>query len=213
LYVLVSPISHHRHLGTLTSNASTRQIVVTGAATGIGRGTAQVLASRGAILSIADLNKENLDETLASLHPSSDPKRPHFATHLDVSSSSAVNQWIEDTVRKLGPLSGAANLAGVSLGLNSRPIRGSSDQDWDFVMNVNARGVFYCIRAQLALGGLVDGGSIVNVASVSGLRGLANTGSYGASKHAVVGLTRTAAREEGPNGIRVNCVAPGKSSQ
>ncbi|XP_014550561.1 hypothetical protein COCVIDRAFT_115153 [Bipolaris victoriae FI3] len=160
-------------------------IAITGAGTGIGRATAQVLASRGAIVSIADLNKEALDETLASLQPSKDSTRSHFATYLNVTSSPAVNEWIKDTVQKLGPLSGAADVAGVSKGL--KPLRDSFDGDWDFTIDVNGKGVFYSLRAQLAFSGLVDSGSIVNVASVVGLRSLLNTACYIASKYVVVG--------------------------
>lgn len=82
-----------------------------------------------------------------------------------------------------------------------------TDEDWDRTMNINARGVFNCLRAQLKV--MTSGGSIVNVASVAGISGAPQIGIYSASKHAVVGLTRTAAKEAGASGIRVNAVAPG----
>lgn len=170
-----------------------------------------MLASRGAILSLSDINTDGLASTMALLDPSPDSARPHISAQVDISDSSAVDAWIKDTVARLGPLAGAANVAGLNLGLSSKPLRYSSDEDWNLIMDVNGKGTFNLMRAQLSLGGLSDGGSIVNVTSGAGLRGLRHSGTYSASKHAIVGLTKTAAIEEGPNGIRINCVAPGKS--
>lgn len=171
----------------------------------MGLATAQILASRGAILSIADNNATALESALASLLPPSDSQKKHISTVLDVRSSSEVNSWIATTVETLGLLDGAANIAGVLGG--SGLIRESTDDDWDFCMNVNAKGVFHCLRAQL--NSIKEGGSIVNFASIASLVTLHSQGAYVASKHAVLGLTKTAAREEGPRHIRVNCVAPG----
>lgn len=89
-------------------------------------------------------------------------------------------------------------------------LRESTEDEWDFVMGVNAKGVYNCLRAQL--NNIKEGGSIVNFASIASLVALQSQGPYAASKHAVLGLTKTAAREEWSRGIRVNCVAPGKST-
>lgn len=124
---------------------------------------------------------------------------------VDVRSPSEVNSWTATTVEKLGPLDGAANIAGM-LG-EQAPIRDATDQDWESVMGVNAKGVFNCLRAQF--NNIKEGGSIVNVGSIASLVARPAQGTYVASKHAVLGLTRTAAREEGARGVRVNCVAPG----
>lgn len=171
----------------------------------MGLATAQLLASRGAILSIADVNASALDAALKSLAPPSNGQKQHLSFVVDVSSSAQVNSWIEDTVAVLGPLDGAANIAGV-LGREAR-IRDTTDQEWAFVEGVNAKGVFHCLRAQL--NHIKEGGSIVNFASIASLVALPWVGPYTASKHAVLGLTKCAAREEGPRGIRVNAVAPG----
>ncbi|RDW64136.1 hypothetical protein BP5796_10638 [Coleophoma crateriformis] len=85
-------------------------------------------------------------------------------------------------------------------------IQNTEDDEWDFVMDVNLKGVMNCMRAELAV--MAENGSIVNAASICGLQGLKNAGAYCASKHGVIGLSRAAAKETGEEGIRVNCVAP-----
>lgn len=182
------------------------QIALTGAGSGIGLATAQLLASGGAILSLCDNNASALEEAIKSLAPPlASIQKAHMSTVVDVRSPSDVNSWIATTVEKLGPLDGAANIAGVRG--EQALIRDATDQDWEFVMGVNAKGMFNCLRAQL--NNIKEGGSIVNVASIASLVSLPKQGTYVASKHAVLGLTRTATREEGLRGVRVNCVAPG----
>lgn len=83
-----------------------------------------------------------------------------------------------------------------------------SEEDWEFVLGINLTGVMHCMRAQIKLGGMGKGGAIVNASSVAGLQGRVTAGSYVASKHGVIGLTKTMAKEVGPKGVRVNCIAP-----
>ncbi|KAL6247055.1 hypothetical protein RBB50_006363 [Rhinocladiella similis] len=188
------------------SSLNGKVIAITGAASGLGLETARLLASRGAVLSIADINASALKAVFHSLPPPpSDSQKSHLSTVVDVRSSSQVNSWITATVAALGTLDCAVNVAGV-LG-DTRLLRETSDADWDFVMGVNATGVFNCLRAEL--NNIKDGGSIVNFASIASVAVLESQSAYGASKHAVLGLTKCAAREEGPRHIRVNCVAPG----
>ncbi|KAF2436843.1 oxidoreductase [Tothia fuscella] len=175
-------------------------IAITGAATGIGRATARILASRGATLSLCDINADQLQRTAESFQESS---KNHLTTRVDVSKSDQVNSWIAATVDKFGKLDGAANIAGI--GPRIKRLRELTDADYSLVNGVNATGVFYCLRAQLPR--MNAGGSIVNCASVAGLGGSAGSAEYTASKHAVVGLTKVAAWEE--KDIRVNAVAPG----
>ncbi|KAK7894309.1 hypothetical protein LTR67_006070 [Exophiala xenobiotica] len=184
------------------SSLAGKRIALTGAASGIGLATAQVLASRGAVLSLSDINGEGLDAAIKTLDGEG-----HFATVLDVRKASKVNEWMDETVRRLGGIDGAANIAGVERE-GGRHLADSRDEDWDFVMGINCTGVFHCLRAELNKM-LDNGGSIVNISSVAGFIGVADTGIYNASKHAVRGLTRTAAREYGSHNIRVNAVAPG----
>jgi len=190
----------------MTSSPSSLQgkrIALTGAASGIGRAVSLLLATRGAVLSLADLNTSGLAETLSLLpKPASGT---HLTTTLDVRSSSDVNAWLSATVAHLGGLDALANIAGVCA--HSTPLADETDETWDLVMNVNARGTFNCMRA--ALRHLTSGGCIVNTASIAGLRGLQGMSIYTASKHAVVGMTKAVAKEVGERGIRVNAVAPG----
>ncbi|KAJ9654564.1 hypothetical protein H2201_008975 [Coniosporium apollinis] len=174
-------------------------IAITGAASGMGLATAKLLASRGAIISLADINQEAVKAAANSLVGS----EKHIAAVVDVRSSQSVNAWIESTVQKLGKLDGAVNMAGVIT--PATPLTQETDEHWEFAFSVNTQGVFYCLRAQLKA--MAAGGSIVSAASVFGQFGAPGNSAYCASKAAVIGLARTAAKEN--QHIRVNCVAPG----
>lgn len=196
----------------------------------MGLATAQLLSSRGAIISLADINQEGLQAAVQSLKSSD----RHMFTVVDVRSSQSVDAWITSTVQKFGRLDGAVNMAGVIT--PATPITEVTDDNWNFSFDVNARGVFYCVRAQLRAMG--DGASIVSwllsqngslchddvypgprnntsshicqvsAASTFGQFGAVGNVAYCASKAAVIGLTRTAAKEN--QKIRVNCVSPGE---
>jgi NAD(P)-dependent dehydrogenase (short-subunit alcohol dehydrogenase family) len=123
----------------------------------MGLATAKLLASRGAIISLADLNKEALETATESL-PGSDK---HICNTVDVRDSQSVDAWIEWTVEKLGKLDGAVNMAGVIT--PATKVTEMTDSDWDFTFAVNARGVFCCIRSQLKA--MTAGGCIVSYPS------------------------------------------------
>lgn len=186
-------------------------ISVTGSASGIGLATAKALFARGACLSLADRREDALNETRkeieSSCTPSSSEKPTIIATVVDVRESSQVDSWIEKTASYFGRLDGAANIAGV-LGKSYGQYNLSrlSNEEWDSITRTNLTGLFYCMRAQLRV--LSDGGAVVNAASVAGLVGSPTDSAYCATKHAVIGLSKSAAQEFGGRGIRVNCVAP-----
>lgn len=120
----------------------------------MGLATARLLASRGAVISLADLNEEGLKTAISSLPRSEE----HMYTAIDVRKSESVNSWIESTVQKLGKLDGAVNMAGIITA--GCPITEMTDESWNFNFDVNARGVFFCLRAQLKA--MKSGGSIVS---------------------------------------------------
>lgn len=179
-------------------------IAITGAASGIGHAVAVYLANRGASLAISDVQKDALTKLSDEL--SAGGARVE-ATMVDVSNAEQVKEWIEKTVKTFGKLDGAANIAGIS-GSTVDRLEAQTDEDWKQVIDINLSGTMYSMREEL--GHLKDGGSIVNASSVLGLRSAPDAGgaSYVASKHAVLGITRQAAREYGHRNIRVNCVNP-----
>jgi NAD(P)-dependent dehydrogenase (short-subunit alcohol dehydrogenase family) len=180
-------------------------IAVTGAAGGIGSATAAVLASRGANLSLADMDVKALNHLADELRHRY--KTNVLTTELDVANSEKVDKWIESTVKHFSKLTGGVNLAGiVGKEFGSKAAHEVTDTDFDLVMAINAKGIMACQRPQLRY--IEDGGSIVNAASVAGKMGMPNMLAYSASKHAVIGLTRVAAVENGHRNVRVNAIAP-----
>ena len=177
-----------------------RVIVITGPASGMGLATARLLASRGAILSLADLNRSGLDAALFTVEGSK-----HITIVVDVRNSSEVEACISKTVRERGKLDGACNMAGVHVG-KDLPLAEESDEHWKSIMEINGKGVFCCMGAELK--NMSEGGVIVNAASVAGIRGIPNSSIYVASKHAVIGLTRSAARENRARNTSINAIAP-----
>lgn len=176
-------------------------VAITGAASGIALALARFLATQGARLSLADVQKENLDKVVNEIKAQGVEV---IGTVVDVSSSAAVDSWIAATVKEFGSLDCAANIAGIELGFTD--IIDLKDETWDKMIAVNLTGVMYCVRAQIRV--MQSGGSIVNAASLAGIMGRPGIGAYACSKHGVVGLTKTVAKEVGERGIRVNAVAP-----
>ena len=176
-------------------------IAVTGAASGIGLSTARILARRGATLSLADRDPAGLEAARTSLDG-----KGHISTVVDVTSAQDVKTWIDNTVEKLDRIDGACNVAGYNP-TELKPLVDESEDRWQLMMDVNGRGTFLCMREQLRI--MKSGAAIVNVASGAGLKGVPNAAIYSASKHAIVGLTRSAAIEYGPLNIRINAMAPG----
>ena len=185
-----------------------RSFLITGAGSGFGRATALKLAAEGARLALGDLDLGSATET-AELARKAGAQA--IAIALDVTQEASVTAFTEQALSVHGRIDGAFNSAGVLGPLG--PMVDVSAADFDRVMAVNARGVWLCMQAQLRAmlkAPAPEGGySIVNAASIAGLVGSPMLAAYTASKHAVVGMTRAAARFYGKNHIRVNCVCPG----
>jgi NAD(P)-dependent dehydrogenase (short-subunit alcohol dehydrogenase family) len=174
--------------------------VVTGAAAGFGLAVATRLAAEGARLVLVDWAKDPLHEAEAAIPGST-------AVEADVSKEADVDTYVGQAVEQHGRIDLFFNNAGIEGRM--APMTELSVDDFDRVMAVNARGVFLGLRAVLRVMKAQSSGSIVNTASMAGIRGAATFAPYVAAKHAVVGLTRCAALEGAPFGVRVNGIAPG----
>ncbi|MFK7918605.1 MAG: SDR family NAD(P)-dependent oxidoreductase [Ilumatobacter sp.] len=176
--------------------------LVTGATGGMGRAITAALAAAGANVMATDLSAEAGQELVAAISGTVE-----FAA-ADVSAGAQVTQVVANTVERFGALDMAVNAAAIEF--ETVPIADCDDDDFDRMIAVNTRGLFSCmkheIRAMLANG---SGGSVVNIASTNSFRPQHDQPAYTASKHAVLGLTRSAAYDYASHGIRVNAICPG----
>jgi len=182
-------------------------VVVTGGSGGIGFALVELLVSEGAKVSFADVSERALQEATEKLKAMNHPGE-FISQVVDVRKPDQVNAWIAKTVENFGKLDGAANLAGViPESINVNRVEDQKDEEWQFVLDVNLNGVMYCMRAQLQ--NMKNKGSVVNASSIAGIAGFPRNSAYTASKHAVIGLSRSAAKEVGDREIRVNAISPG----
>ncbi len=184
--------------GTLNNQAA----FVTGASRGIGRAIALSLARAGADVAVVSRNPEACESVCAEIRALG---RKAAACPADVSDAGAVKSAVNKAIDEFGRLDIAVNNAGVAR--DGLIIRMSDDQ-WSEVLRINLLGTIYVTEAVMPHL-LERGGSIVNIASVAGLRGNAGQVNYSAAKAGVIGYTRTIAPEYARKGIRVNCIVPG----
>ncbi len=176
--------------------------LVTGGAMGIGRKTAQIFAREGARVVVVDVVAEGGEETVRMIKKAGGDA---LFVMCDVTQAREVEAAIKKTVDTYGRLDCAFNNAGIAIPGTTVEC---SEEDWDRVLGVNLKGVWLCMKYELSQMLIQGGGVIVNTSSAGGLIGTPGIAAYTASKHGVVGLTRTAALEHVTAGIRVNAVCP-----
>ena len=179
--------------------------IVTGAGSGIGRAIAVRFAQEGARVACADVNLESAQETLALL------ETPGVAARVDVSRENEMQALVASVIQELGGLECMVNNAGVGI---AAKITDTTEDDWDRVMNVCMKGTFFGMKhaiPAIQASAHPDGtdGSVINMASIGSFVGLLDRAAYCAAKAGILGMTRAVALDHIPDGIRVNCIAPG----
>ena len=178
-----------------------KSTLIIGASTGIGRATALILATRGAALILADINRTALQETVDAARAAGAKVESRFC---DLANETSLSEMF----RSIPHLDIALNVA--AIGQSFRPFEQLDMNEIERINQINYMGILRCLRYEIEA--LKQGGAIVNVASAAGLVGEPNLSVYAASKHAVVGLTRSVAAEVIARGIRINAVCPGPTA-
>jgi NAD(P)-dependent dehydrogenase (short-subunit alcohol dehydrogenase family) len=181
------------------SRLATKVAIVTGAASGIGLGIAQLFVKEGAKVVFSDINKSGKEAADAA------GKKALFV-ECDISNTESVKKLVTRTLEAFGMIDILINNAGI---LYQKPISETSDQEWNAVINVNLKGPFLLTREVLPVFEKHGKGKIVNIASIAGIIGYENLSAYSASKGGIIAMTRSLALEFASKKINVNCICPG----
>ena len=185
---------------------SDKVVIITGGGSGLGRAAALSIAQLGGKLVLVDMNKESLEESKNQILEAA-PEAEVELIEGNVTNEEDVRNYVQITMDLFGKIDGFFNNAGIEGKQNLTEDYGSDE--FEKVVNVNLNGVFYGMKYVLKVMKQQGYGSIVNTASVGGIRGVGNQSGYAASKHGVVGLTRNSGIEYGQFGVSINAIAPG----
>ena len=188
----------------MTCRLQDKVAIVTGGASGIGRAICQRFSSEGARVMVADRNIAGAEGTLTLMGATPDTAD---MVDVDISDAFRVERMVNETVMRFGRLDILVN--GAAILIRTPPLVDVDEVLWDLTMETNLKGVFLCCKYAIPAMTVNGGGSIVNISSMSGIRGIGYSVPYAVSKAGVIHLTKVAASQYTAEGVRINCIAPG----